>query len=247
MRAHALRESDIFLASYPRSGNTWVRVILANMILGPGALHGLRELDAVVPDIYRGVPTGDPPALPRIVKTHQPYAFRHGADRPELYRRVIYVVRNPVDAVRSYHLFLQRTQPGFALSLDEFARATANAATFPGSWNDHVLSWTHLPNTDLLIVRYEDLMRDPLAGSAKMADFIGKPMDTRKLEAVLAASDLKAMRKLDETAPLLPEHKDFVRPDVNGRTYDETLSDETREMLFAHSAEAMKQLGYTPQ
>lgn len=246
-RVHALRESDIFLASYPRSGNTWVRVILANMILGPGALHGLRELDAVVPDIHRGVPPGDPPALPRVIKTHQPFAFRHESHRAELYRRVIYVVRNPVDSILSYHEFLRRSEPGFATPLEHFAHDAVNGAVHPGSWNEHVLSWTHLKGREVLVIKYEDLRAAPLDSAAKMAAFIGKSMNEKQLADVLAASDLKAMRALDESAPLVPGNKDFVRADEAGRKYDETLSEETRAFIFARSAEAMKELGYSPQ
>src|SRR5437588_13041373 len=79
--------TDVFLVSYPRSGNTWLRFLLANA-LRPAQVATFADVGAVVPDIYDG-PDRDllrRPA-PRVLKSHEPF--------DERYRRVLYLVRHP--------------------------------------------------------------------------------------------------------------------------------------------------------
>ena len=76
VEAPELNPQDVFLVSYPRSGNTWVRFIAAN-ILSPGFYlrFSIKDLNKVVPDIYSGIPAFSRIPEPRLIKTHQPYAF----------------------------------------------------------------------------------------------------------------------------------------------------------------------------
>ena len=59
-------ERDVFLVSYPRSGNTWLRSMIAQLLTGE-KINSLRELDYIVPDIYYSVPESQVPKLPFYV------------------------------------------------------------------------------------------------------------------------------------------------------------------------------------
>ncbi|HEX4589745.1 MAG TPA: hypothetical protein VH120_07440, partial [Gemmataceae bacterium] len=42
---------DVYLASYPRSGNTWLRAVVAEIMFGSSGAN-IADLDRYVPDIY---------------------------------------------------------------------------------------------------------------------------------------------------------------------------------------------------
>src|SRR6516165_5909237 len=87
---------DAFIVSYPRSGNTWTRFLIGNLIYQDDPVT-FANIEARIPEIYfnpdhvmRGL------ARPRILKSHECFDPR--------YRRVIYIVRDPRDvAVSFYH------------------------------------------------------------------------------------------------------------------------------------------------
>src|ERR671924_2206755 len=76
-RGLTVRRSDVFLVSYPRSGNTWLRFLLANA-LRPAEAATFATFGEVVPDIYdetdrelRRRPS------PRVLKSHEPFDRRY--------------------------------------------------------------------------------------------------------------------------------------------------------------------------
>src|SRR5436190_16347079 len=99
----ALRRDDVLLASFLRSGNTWARLFLCNLISlrewdGRPVTYGL--LEATMPrlghdNLFRPWPH---PTMPRVVKTHRPYSRLFGRTQ------AIGIVRDPRDVmVSSYH------------------------------------------------------------------------------------------------------------------------------------------------
>jgi len=138
----------VWLASYPKSGNTWLRVFLANLLSdGPGpvdinsldrfgisdarrdlyeaasgrALASLNpgEQHRLRPIIHRRLVQGR--AGPVFVKTHNTVAMHDGVATisPELTAGAIYVVRHPLDVVLSY-------AHHFALEIDFAIEAVCN-------------------------------------------------------------------------------------------------------------------------
>src|SRR5215831_10005136 len=80
---------DVHLASYPRSGNTWLRAVIAEIMFGDSGAN-IKDLDRYVPDIY--VPqlrASVVPATFHVIKTHEPY---HHEQRRRL-KQSIYIVR----------------------------------------------------------------------------------------------------------------------------------------------------------
>src|SRR5271163_2666342 len=87
---------DIFLVSYPKSGNTWTRFLLGNLMHTDCRIT-FSNVEQKVPDIYGASKnTLKKSPRPRLLKSHECFDPR--------YRRVIYVVRDPRDvAVSAYH------------------------------------------------------------------------------------------------------------------------------------------------
>ena len=124
-------KSIVWLASYPKSGNTWLRMFLANYLLRTsepmplGKVHRIALGDALLP-AYRAIakrpvdPKDEAAVLAlrpavlgaivanqadiNLVKTHNQNIVLKGLDLipARLTRLALYVVRNPLDMVLSY-------------------------------------------------------------------------------------------------------------------------------------------------
>lgn len=145
-RTSRRNDGILWLASYPKSGNTWFRALLDNAISHqdtPVSINALTvrrgitraqvdalagvdsslllpaELDTLWPDIHRGFAHTLP--APRVVKTHsalQPHPAA-GFLAPDLSAGALYLVRNPLDVCVSFSHHLGR-------SLDETVAIMAN-------------------------------------------------------------------------------------------------------------------------
>ena len=78
-------DDDVFLTSYPRSGNTWTRFLVGNFV-NPNEPVTFLNVERLVPDMYK---TADwvlrRRPRPRVLKSHESFDAR--------YRRVIYRAR----------------------------------------------------------------------------------------------------------------------------------------------------------
>src|SRR5664279_2390146 len=80
---------DAFIVSFPKSGNTWTRFLIANL-LHPEEPANFGNIDRLVPEsesLTRNE-LGRVPR-PRIMKSHEYFDAR--------FRKVIYIVRDPRD------------------------------------------------------------------------------------------------------------------------------------------------------
>lgn len=192
----------IWIASYPKSGNTWVRFLLANAVLG--GVGGSEDIERVIPDLER-VAQADPllRSLPRIMaKTHTTFDRQRCR---ELTERSVYIVRHPKDVALSnlnYRNLLSRR--GTEQSEREYLRgfiADGGDATWAhfgfGTLAEHVESWLDRHPHPLLLVKYEQMRADPAAALRGIAAFIGIPLDDGVVERAVAASSFDRMRALE--------------------------------------------------
>jgi len=148
-----------WLASYPKSGNTWVRFLIANLVR-PNETIDFSNVNGVIPgpEVTRNRDLMRIPR-PRIIKSHQYFDPR--------YKQVIYIVRDPRDVVVSQYHFQRKRKivaDGFPLS-DFVSRFLAGETCFYGSWGEHVSSWLAtrtgisigigLPNKDGIAVNWK--------------------------------------------------------------------------------------------
>jgi hypothetical protein len=200
-RLHLLRgdsitvfPDDVFLTSYPRSGNTWFRFLLSNLRYW----HPPTNFDNVeerIPDIYV-VPDEGLALFPRarILKSHEP---RPSAQRLE--QKVVYITRDPCSVAASSFAFRKHAgEISRETTPEEFTSMFLDGALPFGSWEDHVNGWlTGCDESQLLLVRYEDAERDPVPVLRRVADFVGIPADDRTLARAVDLSDFGRMRELD--------------------------------------------------
>ena len=184
---------DVFVASYPRSGNTWVRFLIANL-LQQDAPASPEYVGARVPDIYH-VPDSELLKLPRprYLKTHEPFHPR--------YPRVVYILRDPRDVASSYlNFFRRRNRVDEETTLDAFLPRFVDGKLPFGSWRDHVSEWITVRggDADFLLVRYELLEEAPEGQLERIAAFLGIPPDGNAIRQAVERSGLDVMRALEE-------------------------------------------------
>ena len=200
-----------WLASYPRSGNTWLRYLIANAFLG--TFDRPDDVARIVPDADAGtVDTGDLPEPFAIVKTHRHY-------RSDLYNGiradgVIYLVRHPVDVMQSvlrYAVMAGFSQPenhktqSFDETVRDWVRRYLASEGWPrglengfGSWRTNVTSWAIEPVPyPRLVLRYEDIVADTPAALRKIAIFLGSELSNARIRQAMATASAERLMALE--------------------------------------------------
>lgn len=211
-----------WLASYPRSGNTWTRFMLTSYMMDkPLTIASL--LEDMIPDFHFLLKTGKlhgligtgrsspGDSMPLLVKTH----YRPSSAEMQWCRaatnKVIYIVRNPRDVLLSTVRF-----SGVEPSPDKRSRSQAEHFIvnrgdmiwhdLTGSWPQNVHEWTSLPilrqyfpRVELLAVRYEDMRNDPVAKLHQVVDFLdlGVSTDPDRIRRAVGNSSIDKMRELE--------------------------------------------------
>ncbi len=189
-----VRPSDVFISSYPRSGTTLTQWILYSLTHDeqPDPPH----LTRVSPWFERSLAIGELNAAdlndlpsPRIFKSHLPRRWLpDGA-------RYIYVERDAADVLVSYFHFYQ-AYLGFEGTLDEFYREFMRGRVQYGSWFDHVAGWReHASDPDVLILRYEELLRDRRSCIERMVDFLGWERNEEVIQRAVIKSGFEEMKR----------------------------------------------------
>lgn len=209
-----LSDRDVFLVSYPRSGNTWVRFLIANMLKPEGVEIDFHNVQDYVPEISRNNDIIEALPSPRVIKSHALYN--------STFPRVIYLVRDGRDVYVSYYYYrLKQLDEG--LTFSSFLRRKDH---FPSLWKEHIESWMNWdqPEPNILLVRYEDLLSKPETELRKMVEFIGIEVSGEAITQAVESSKFDKMREIDQTKGRkynLTGTKDFVRKGKAGTWQDE--------------------------
>jgi len=186
---------DTFLVSYPKSGNTWSRFLIANL-LRPNEKVGFSNIHEIIPGIDV-VPHRDMLRFPRprIIKSHQYFDPR--------YRRVVYIVRDPRDvALSEYHAQRKSKRIDDQYPLEKFVRSfLAGESCDYGSWGEHASSWlsTRYGQPGFLLLRYEDMLQDTARELSRMAGFLGLHATSEAIQEAVSRSSADKMRKLEKS------------------------------------------------
>jgi len=207
-----LREADAFLLSFPKTGRTWLRVMLAQLL----AAHFTQPeiaARALGPRIEGG------PGVPRIVVRHD--GNPHKATPDEIcphrqeYRgcRVMLLVRDPRDAIVSNYFQVTRRDHWYEGDLAGYLRWPRGSVDSMLRYYD-VWARNREVAAAMLLLRYEDLRRDTPAELRRIAGFLGlggvtDAVVTRAVEA--ASFDAMRTREVARAAgasPLAPGQAD---------------------------------------
>jgi hypothetical protein len=244
---------DVFVVSYPRSGNTWTRFLIGNLIYQDEPVT-FANIESRLPEIYfnpdhamRRLPR------PRILKSHECF-------QPQ-YRRIIYIVRDPRDvAVSFYHHNIKAGNIADDYAIEDFVPRFINAEFDArwGSWAEHVLSWLRLRQNSpgFILLRYESMKQQPDADLARVAAFLQNcsfraiDASVEKLQRAVELSSPERMRALEKQQAhqwvltrKTRSDKPFVRSATAGG-WKSQLPEQSVAAIESAWGEIMQTLGY---
>ncbi|MEW9555958.1 sulfotransferase domain-containing protein [Nonomuraea sp. NPDC050783] len=220
----------IWVASFPRSGNTFLRIILKQLYgvrtstvydvdgvaarLGPD-LIGFEERPSSIEEMRAS-------GKPHFVKTHRQRAGEED--------RAICLVRDGRDAMTSWaHL---TGAPDIEAEIRTMINRRDEVGT--GSWGQNVLSWLRPPAPHRVMLRYEELIREPRRTVEKALD--------RLVPALRPLPDAR----VPTFAELHQVDSGFFRRGHTGTHADE-LTEELHQLFWSRpdNVTAMELLGYS--
>jgi aryl sulfotransferase len=267
----AADKTIVWIASYPKSGNTWVRFLSCNLLFGPQ--ESAAALNRLAPDLHELGPHPLPPSAPQIMKTHFPFSpllplAGHTAG-------AIYVVRDPADVMLSNFHYSRRSGAGTGdgaviaggeSELSAYVDRYLNARGDPrwirlgmGTWGEHVRSWLAVRHPfPVMLVRYEALSADPLQVARGLCAFLGVSREEAEVARAVQAASFERLKEIEE-ADIHRQcvgifYKPYLRQSIDaglrfmraGRSGDgaKVLTPETRRRLLAAFGPLMQELGY---
>ena len=188
--------------------------------------------------------------LPRVLKSHECFDPR--------YPRVIYIVRDPRDVAVSFYFYNIKVgviSEGY--SIEDFVRRflapnVVGYADRVGCWQDHVLSWIRLRQgkSGFALIRYEDLLADPVKELTELAQFLGIDPTRERIERAVRLSSASHMQSLEKEqsqdwAATKGTRQDisFVR-EAKAGGWRKTLTPTAVKAIEGAWGETMKELGY---
>ncbi|XP_009895705.1 amine sulfotransferase [Dryobates pubescens] len=233
-----INDSDVFLATYPKSGTVWTQNILS-LIMFEGHRNGTENIDNMerIPWLEYNVSNRNYAELPvpRVLATHLPY-YLVPRDLRNKRASVIYVTRNPKDVMVSYYHFSKYMNtleeiPDFNLFMERFLAGKVLGS----SWIDHVSGWyNHAEDFNILFLTYEEMKKDLRSAVLKICRFLGKKLSEEEVDSVVRQATFDNMKK-DPRANYENLPDEFVARDKGTFLRKGTVGDWKNNMTVAQN------------
>ena len=202
-----LARADLVVVSFGKSGRTWLRVMISRYFQ---LVHGIPEQLLIGFSNYHDQHA----EIPRILFTHDNYIKDYTGEidsKASFYdKKVVLLVRNPKDvAVSLYFQWMHRMRPE-KMTLNRFPPQGAKVTPFefvmdPSRGIPKIVAFLNLWEREsprvrrILIVRYEDMRKDPSGALGRILAFAdGPPIDDDAVGQAVEYASVENMRKLEE-------------------------------------------------
>ncbi|KAJ3698444.1 hypothetical protein LUZ61_002149 [Rhynchospora tenuis] len=190
------RSDDVIVASFMKSGTTWLKALTFSVMHRDKytfSSHPLLKLNPhdCVPIIEHHYATQDEQYLqtlpnPRVLGTHLSYSMLPESIKTSTCK-IVYICREPKDVLVSlWHMYsrfdwLKKT-PSFNQAFNLFCEGRV---PYGPVW-EHVVEYytKSLINSPvkILILKYEEMLKDPIDGVMRLANFIGCPFSQEEMK-----------------------------------------------------------------
>jgi hypothetical protein len=227
---------DIFIMGYPKSGSTWFQSLVA------GAIYGL-DLEYAPFSVLQDLIPGQ---LTQYYRRHSTPMFFRSHDLPApTYRRVIYVLRDGRDVmVSAWHW--ASALAGRHVDFERIVQGDLGPGSV--SWHRHVDAWLDNPyGAQMLVVRYEDLLADPIRELERLCAFVGEERSRDMLQTAVDKASFQSLRRKEQKQGTgyvpFPRNKEFFRRGKAGSFLDE-MPPEVLDRFLAVAGPTMRRCGY---
>lgn len=266
------RADDIFVSSYPKSGNTWMREIAYRIVKDPDVkkldtrIQDIRCPDLELYDMEGGGWKGhEAPPLkdfdsPRVMKCHSPWNCMPKASTMENSKsKIIYVSRNFKDVAVSFYFFGRGIKlPGgdgyiFTDDMNTMTQRWMNPKSVYGGYAFHNLGfWEQRHRDNVLFMFYEDMVKDPVAAVKKVATFLGQKLTDEQVMKIVVETSFDKMKNdpscnwefLADTGFRAKDSTPFMRKGKVGN-WKEHFDDELNKMADDFIEKSFKGTGLT--
>lgn len=231
---------DVFLVSYPKSGNTWLRFLIANAIKVHYQVDqevNFFSILSIIPEVRSSKNIGQVGPfgrmdIPRIIKSHSAYN--------PYFDRVILLVRDPRYVMLSHYYYLINIkQLSSSTKISEFIRSQKYGVE---NWKNHTQSWcfNQMNNGQITkTFRYEDFLNNPNHNLLSIMECFGINLTQESVEQALFLSSKERMKDLESK---YRNHPFMVRQAVDKVGKD--LSKDDQKFIEDYTRDIAQLLGY---
>ncbi|KAK1337969.1 hypothetical protein QTO34_001073 [Cnephaeus nilssonii] len=214
-----IRDDDVFIITYPKSGTIWTQQILS-LIYFEGHRNRTEDLSTLdrVPFLEYNIRKTDflKRPSPRLFCSHLPYYLvPKGLKRKKA--KIVYVYRNPKDVMTSYFHFSNMVillEAGN--DMEHFMKRFLDGNVIGSRWFDHIRGWyEHRHDFSILFMMYEEMKKDLRSSVLKISRFLEKELSEEDVEAIVKQSTFQNM-KSDPKA----NYEEILKHEIGKRTDD---------------------------
>jgi len=190
---------------------------------------------------------------PVFVKIHDAYTYFGGTPLIPTQGTlgVIYLIRNPLDIVKSY---ANHYGMGITNAIDDMDNPELTIGTIQKdqveqrlmTWSGHVTSWTEATPFPVMTLRYEDLLMNTHETYCSLIRFSGLPYDENRMKIALDQTQFENLRKQEQNGGFNEKPMKsvaFFRRGKVGGYRDELTQAQIRQVIDTHGP-LMKRFGY---
>ncbi|MHA6279845.1 sulfotransferase domain-containing protein [Salinimicrobium sp. CAU 1759] len=231
------RAQDVFIAGFPKSGNTWVQNLVSGLLFGIDTMYLPDSLtQELVPDVH----------YKKVYKRFLDFTcFKTHHLPDEKYRRVIYLTRDPRDVMVSYFFF----KKNFFAEVP-FEDMIKPERSFLIQWKKHTQEWMKNPyDAEILHIKFEDLVKNTNYELKRMGDFLRINRPEEMLARVVAGNNFQIMQQkennwgFDNQVDKRNRKGQFFRKGEVG-SYKYELTAEQISMIEKAVSDELKKLDY---
>ena len=269
----------IWIASYPKSGNTWLRSFLSmylnntendfnfnllgkiksfpnTNLLRKFKIDGINFIEIAKKwiDMQEYINLNDEVTY---LKTHNLFCTlenKYKFTNKQNTIGMIYIVRDPRDIVVSYtnHFNKKNFEETFKTLKTNFNYEIKNNVkiSLMGSWADHYNSWKNFNISEKIIIKYENMVEDPVATFTKIIIYLNKiyglKVDQKKIIKCTEKTKFETLQNLEKKEGFKEKPnnvKNFFRKGKVGEwkdVLDKNLKYDIEKIFFRE----MQELGY---
>jgi len=218
-----MREGDVLVASYPKTGTNWTLEVVNRMLFQEESeLQKWKSLPLPLTMIEMGIPKKFKiidaiPIKRRVLGSHFPGGIMDINRIVAKKVKIVYVVRNPKDTLVSMFNFLKKLPPfqqepmkamvsnGFAHFYQHYMKGDFPMASYEEktqNYLEHIQTWLKVKEqADVYFLYYENMKKDFKGEVTKLAAFLDVKLSAEKLEEITAKCTIDAMKQSYASRP----------------------------------------------